>query len=73
VQITDGERRVLAEWVPGIDLLKVKIKTGKFAEVLCECLGACAVTSGRAIYARKDSWICQYPPEHPLRLALLIH
>lgn len=73
VAITKREKEVLSQWIPEVDLSKVKIKRGRFAEIFCGALGASAVTMGNTIYARHDSWIYRFPPEHPLRLALLAH
>lgn len=73
VQITESEKAILTQWVPGIDLSKIKIKTGRFVDFFCAALGATAVTSGTIIYAKKDSRIVCYPAGHPLRLASLVH
>lgn len=54
-QIADSEKKVLQEWVSGVDLSKVKIKTGFAAEALCTVLNAWAVTFGYNIYFKSIS------------------
>lgn len=73
VQIADSEKEILKEWASEVDLSKVKIKTGLFAEVLCKIFGASAMTFGHSIFVRKKSSIAKYPSGHPLRLGLLAH
>ncbi len=73
INITDAEKEVLARWVPGVDLSRVKIKTGPITDKVCAMLGAQAITIGYTIFASSKSWIVQNPACHPVRLALLLH
>lgn len=71
--LTESERKILEEWVSGVDLSKVKVRTGWFPNLLCVLLRACAVTLGFNIFVSRESSIAKLPPGHPLRVADLIH
>ncbi|MBI1888915.1 MAG: DUF4157 domain-containing protein [Candidatus Spechtbacteria bacterium] len=71
--ITAEEKEVLGEWIFGVDILKIRIITGKFADIFCGMLGAQAITLGNRIFASKDSYILMHPCMHPVRLGTLAH
>lgn len=73
MQITDGEKKILAQWVPGVDLSKVKIRAGPRVDRVCSIIGVQAITIGHRVFAASKSWIMRYPPGHPVRMALLVH
>lgn len=73
VQITEKEKEILAEWISGVDLSKVKIRAGPKIDKICSLLGAQAITIGHTIFTSSKSWITRYPAGHPARLALLAH
>lgn len=73
IALTESERKILEQWVPGVDLSKVKVRTGWFSGLLCALFGAYAVTFGFNVFAARGSSIVKLPSGHPLRVSCLIH